>query len=433
MKKNNISKTNEYLYYKKLNNGLKVYILPNNNQKNFYITFNTKFGSNNTEFKKDDEKNFKKVPNGIAHYLEHLMFNMEQGSAFDFFSKLGASVNAFTTYDLTCYEVYSSTYFKENLNYLLDYVQTPYFTASSVNNERGIIKSEINMYKNDPAAELTYASFKNIFVKDNRKNLISGEVEDIKKITVDNIFDCYNTFYNPSNMFIIITGKVNPYEAISIIEENQSKKTFDNVTINNKVFIEPTKVNKDYEEKEMNVELNKINYSLKIPRKNFKKSNLTDIELNTYIALLFNILFGSTSDIQDKLISAKVIQNGINVNKTYTKDFIVVSLTTETEYPESLINMIREELTNININEEELLRKLKVYKSNYILHFDDIEAVNNNIQDNIMLYNEVIYDTMDLYDKLNIKTLNEIIHLLKNKTESILIIKPKQNKDTKQA
>ena len=428
MKKINITNTNEFIYYKKLNNGLQVYILPNNNQKNFYITFNTRFGSNNTEFKLDNEKSFTKVPNGIAHYLEHLMFNMENGTAFDFFSKLGASVNAFTTYDLTCYEVFSSTYFKENLNYLLDYVQTPYFTQSLVNNERGIIKEEINMYNNNPSTELTWGSFKNIFIKDKRKNLISGEYNDIKKITVDDLFKCYNAFYNPNNMFVVITGKVNPYEAISIIEENQSKKTFDNITVTNKLITEPTKVNIDYEEKEMNVETNKINYSLKIPRKNFKKINITDFELNTYISLIFNILYGSTSNIQDKLIQAKVIQNGINVNKTYTKDFIVISLTTESDYPESLIKFIKEELDNISITEEEFKRKIKVYKSNYLLHFDDIESVNNNIQDNIILYNELLEDTLEIYDKLNIKTLNEIINCLKNKNESILIIKPKTTK-----
>lgn len=433
MKTINISKTNETLYYEKLNNGLEVYIVPNNNQKNYYITFNTRFGSNNTEFKTNNDTTFKKVPNGIAHYLEHLMFNMENGSAFDYFSKLGASVNAFTTYDLTCYEVYSSTYFKENLNYLLDYVQTPYFTEELVKNERGIITEEINMYNNNPNTELTYSAYKNIFVKDNRKNLISGSVNDINKITVKDIFNCYNTFYNPSNMFIIITGKVNPYEALAIIEENQKNKNFNNVTITNKQIIEPSKVNEKYIILEMNVEINKVSVSYKIPRKNFKKLNLTDLELNTYISILFNILYDSTSNIQDKLISSKIIQNGININKTFTKDYVVISLTTETEYPDSLIKMIQEELKNINIKEEDLNRKLKVYKSSYILHFDDIEAVNNNIQDNIIGYNGFIDNYMDLYNEINIKTLNDISKLLKNKTESILIIKPKIREYKEQA
>ena len=427
MKEIKINKTNEIMYYEKLNNGLEVYIVPNVYQKNFYITFNTKFGSINTEFKTKEEKTFKKVPNGIAHYLEQLMFNMEDGTAFDYFSKLGSSVNAFTTYDLTCYEVYSSTYFKENLEYLLDYVQTPYFTNELVNNERGIISEEIKMYDNNPNTEITYSAYKNIFVNDNRKYLISGTIEDIKKINKDNLYDCYNTFYNPNNMFVVITGNVNPYEAIGIIENNQNKKRFNDISINNKEINEVNKVNKEYEEKKMNVEINKLNVSYKIPRKLFKKLNLMDIELNSYISILFNILFGSTSIIQDKLISSKVIQNGINVNKTFTKDFIIISIVSETDYPDTLIRYIRETINNISIEKDTLDRKLKVYKSNYILHFDDIELVNNNIQDNIILYGEFIDDYMDLYDKININMINEIGKSLKNIKESVLIIKPKLN------
>lgn len=425
MKEIKINKTNETLYYEKLNNGLEVYIVPNKFQKNFYITFTTKFGSINTEFKTSNDKTFKKVPNGIAHYLEHLMFNMEDGTAFDYFSKLGSSVNAYTTYNLTCYEVYSSTYFKENLNYLLDYVQTPYFTNELVNNERGIITEEIKMYDNNPNTELTYSAFKNIFVNDNRKYLISGSKEDIKKITKENLYDCYNTFYNPNNMFIIITGNVNPYETIGIIENNQNKKEFNNVNIINKEITEPNKINKKYEEIKMNVETNKINISYKIPRKLFKKLNLSNIELNSYISILFNILFGSTSLLQDKLISSKVIQNGININKTFTKDFIIVCITTETDYPDTLIRYVEETINNIKIEEETLNRKLKVYKSNYILHFDDIELVNSNIQDNIIEYGNFINDYMDIYEKINVKTINDIASSLKNIKRSILIIKPK--------
>ena len=425
MEKINIEKTTECLYYKKLDNGLEIYILPNKNQKNFYITYSTKFGSVNTEFKV--KNNYIKVPNGIAHYIEHLMFNTESGTAFDFFSKLGASVNAFTSYDVTCYEVFSSTYFKENLNYLLDYVNTPYFTKELVKNERGIITEEIKMYESNPNTELTYKANKNIFVNDLRKNYISGNVDDIKKITVDNILDCYNTFYNPNNMFIIITGNVNPYEALAIIEENMKNKEFNNVSIENKKIIEPLKVSKEYEEIKMNVETNKISISYKIPKKNFKTLNLSNEELKTYISLLFNILFGITSDIQDKLITSKVISTGININKMYSKDYIVISLTTESEYPEMLINMVRDILNNINIEEDVLFRKIKVYKSNYILHFDDIELVNNNIQDNIIENGKFINDYIDIYDNININTMKEVIKKIKNKSESILIIKPKNN------
>lgn len=425
MKKITINQTNEVLYYEKLNNGLEVYIVPNKNQKNFYITYNTKFGSINTEFKTSTDKSFKKVPNGIAHYLEHLMFNMENGTAFDFYSKLGSSINAFTTYNLTCYEVYSSTYFKENLNYLLEYVETPYFTNELVNNERGIITEEIKMYDNNPNTELTYSSYKNIFINDKRKNLISGTVDDIKKITKENLLDCYNTFYNPNNMFIVITGNVNPEEAIAIIEKRENERPIKNINIIKKEITEPKKVNKKYEEIKMNVETNKVNISYKIPKKQFNKLNVTSIDLNIYISIIFNLLFGSTSIIQEKLISSKIIQNGININKTFTKDYIIVSLTTETDYVDTFIKLVKETLDNIKIDSCDLDRKLKVYKSNYILHFDEIELVNNNIQDNIIEYNKFINDYMDIYDNINIDELNKVIDTLKTKEESILVIKPK--------
>lgn len=425
MKKITINQTNEILYYEKLNNGLEVYIVPNKSQKNFYITYNTKFGSINTEFKTSTDKSFKKVPNGIAHYLEHLMFNMENGTAFDFYSKLGSSINAFTTYNLTCYEVYSSTYFKENLNYLLEYVETPYFTNELVNNERGIITEEIKMYDNNPNTELTYSSYKNIFINDKRKNLISGTAEDIKKITKENLLDCYNTFYNPNNMFIVITGNVNPEEAIAIIEKRENERPIKNINIIKKEITEPKKVNKKYEEIKMNVETNKVNISYKIPKKQFNKLNVTSIDLNIYISIIFNLLFGSTSIIQEKLISSKIIQNGININKTFTKDYIIVSLTTETDYVDTFIKLVQETLDNIKIDSCDLDRKLKVYKSNYILHFDEIELVNNNIQDNIIEYNKFINDYMDIYDNINIDILNKVIDTLKTKEESILVIKPK--------
>ena len=429
MNKIEIKGIEEVIYHEELSNGLNVYLLPNTNVKNFYITFNTHFGSMYTEFKCVGDKSYTKVPNGIAHYLEHLMFNMPNGSAFDYFSKLGSSVNAFTSYDLTCYEVFASKHFKENLNYLLDYVQTPFFTKELINNERGIITEEIKMYENNPNTELIWGMNKNIFIKDKRKDLISGTVNDIKKITLSDIEACYNAFYHPANMFIVITGNFNPEEALAIIHENQAAKDFGeylNPTI--KKITEPKQVAVEKQIKEMNVEINKVNIGIKVPLKNLLATKIPISRLRTYIHLINQVKFGSSSSLKERLVNGGIILNGMGVRVTYTSEYLVLNIITETEYPERFIDIIKEEVSHIRITKEELIRKSRTFISDYILHFDDIESVNYDIQSDIIEFHEIINDMLNVYEDLNILELNKLINILKFSVISTLIIKPIEKK-----
>ena len=413
----------EVIYHETLSNGLNVYLLPNTNVKNFYITFNTHFGSMYTEFKCGNDKSYTKVPNGIAHYLEHLMFNMPDGSAFDYFSRLGSSVNAYTTYDLTCYEVYASKYFKENLNYLLDYVQTPYFTKEMINNERGIITEEIKMYNNNPNTELIWAMNQNMFIKDKRKNLISGTEEDIKKITIKDIETCYNAFYHPANMFVVITGNFNPEEALAIISENQSSKQFPKyIAPTIKKITEPKYIAEEKIIKEMNVETNKVNIGIKIPLKTLLSTKIPVPRLRTYIHLINQVKFGSSSLLKERLVSGGIIINGMGVRTTYTNEYLLINIITETEYPERFVDIIKEEIKHIRISKEELNRKSRTFISNYILHYDDIESVNYDIQSDIIEFNEIINNMLTVYEELNILELNKLINVLKLNTVSVLII-----------
>ena len=157
MEKITLNNLDEYIYHDVTDEGLNIYMWVNKKVKNFYMTLNTKYGSIHTEFKPKDSKNYIKVPNGIAHFLEHLMFYQpDNTTAHEYFTKLGAQINACTTNDFTFYEVFSSSYFKENLNYLLDYVYTPYYTKENIKTERGIITEEIKMYEDHPNAQLIF-------------------------------------------------------------------------------------------------------------------------------------------------------------------------------------------------------------------------------------------------------------------------------------
>ena len=217
MKKIKLENTDETLYYDKLDSGLEIFMIPNKNINKFYITLNTRFGSVNTKFKYENKEY--DMPKGIAHYLEHLAFNMEEISAFDYYSKIGSSINAYTTYDLTSYNVVSNNRFKENLEYLLRYVYTPYFTKELFQSEKGVIEEEVKMYKDEPGMTIVNGTLNNTFIKDEHKYLVGGTVKDVKSIKLEDVITCYNAYYNPKNMFLIVTGNFNPNEALAIVSE----------------------------------------------------------------------------------------------------------------------------------------------------------------------------------------------------------------------
>lgn len=412
----------ETVYYEKLKNGLEVFMYPNKAARNFYLTFNVKFGSVDTEFKSDGDKRFTKVPNGTAHFLEHQMFQEEDGhTAFEKFAKLGSSVNAFTTYNQTCYEVVASDNFKENLEYLIDYVQNPVFKSSSVQREKGIIKEEISMYDNTPGSVLNYGLEDNLNVKDHHKYSISGTEEDIKEITPEDLEACYDVFYTPTNMFMVLTGNFAPLEALGIIKSNQAKKEFkEEKKIIRKRIHEPSYVACPYKEVNMDVATPKVKIAYKFDKSKFKGYTLT--ELKVYLDLILQAKFGETSDLLEKLLEENLIMWDLYPSHDVRDDYIVISFEAETDYKEEVIDLIREELKDMKLDRSEVEMIKKSFISNFILHFNDIIAVAESIEDDILSNDKVENDIMDIYKSLNVSTANAIIKELKQSDETIFII-----------
>lgn len=427
MKKLKLTGVKEEIITDTLANGLRVFLLPNNKVKNFYITFSTKFGSKDTEFKLGSSKKTVKLPNGVAHFLEHLTFKVDDKTdATDLFIDLGSESNAYTTFNHTCYEVFGYDKFKENLVTLLDFVQTPYYKNKLVEDEKGIICEEVKMYEDEVETGLVFDLFKNCFHKDKTRNLVSGTVKDVKDTKLSDIEMAYNTFYHPSNMFVTITGNFNPEEALAIIEENQNKKKFpkkENYTL--KKERELNSVVKEYEEVEKNVEIEKVSIGIKIPLSNFSSLKLSLPELKVYINIITNSMFGRSSKIRDRLVSGNIITDGIYVSRMYIDKHVLVYLTSETPYPKRYISLLKEEIKNITISEEELNRKKKVAISNYIRSFDDIEVACNLIQSDILDQDEITLNLFDIYNNLNIKTAKKIASKLNSNAVSILVYKKK--------
>ena len=424
MKKIKLENTNEFLYYDKLDNGLEVYMLPNNNVNKFYLTLNTRFGSINTKFKYDNKEY--DMPKGIAHYLEHLSFNMENGSVFDHYSKIGSSINAFTTYDITSYNVTSNNRFKENLEYLLEYVYTPYFTKELFQSEKGVIEEEVKMYKDDPGMTIVNGTLNNVFVNDERKYLVGGTVKDVKSIKLEDVITCYNAYYNPKNMFLIITGNFNPNEALAITSEQMNKLNINNdFNVKDIYPKEPEKVNKKEEIIKMNVDKPKVSIGIKIPKNNFKNLKLDNYLLKINISSILDINFGNTSLLLEELQKGSIVDD-LDYTVIESNDYFIVLILSSTYYPEYFKDKIIEKFNSLNLEDSDLKRVAKVNISNYILLFDSVVAVNNYIMDEVMDNNEVNTGFMNIMRNLNIDTCKKILTKLNNYDYTICKIMPKE-------
>ncbi|MEE3342913.1 MAG: pitrilysin family protein [Bacilli bacterium] len=424
MKSIKLKKMDEQIYYHKLKNGLEIYLYTKDTINNNYVTFTTKFGSIYNEFIPIEKNKMEKVPHGVAHFLEHKVFAQKEGpQPEEFFAQSGALCNAYTTFKNTTYLFSCVSNLKENINYLLDYVQSPYFTKENVKSEKGIITQEIHMCDDNPQDILYEHIRKNTFNQNPFKDSIIGTVEDIEEITEETLYTCYNTFYHPQNMFLVVTGNFNPNEIIRTIEENQSKKEFPKFTgIKIKTITEKDKVSIKEEIIEHNTNISKIAYNIKISLKNI---NMSIRKYNIYLFIIFSLLFDESSSFDEKIKKEKIITNSLYINILNCDTHTLVSLVNETNNYNQLLERIKKELKNINISKEDFERKKKVLISNEIFSFENIEIINEMIIDNIIYDNHIENNMIGLLHSLTKEELDNIISNLNLSNNSIVILKAK--------
>ncbi len=422
MKKIKLNHIGEEITYEKLENGLEIFLYNKRESTNNYVTFTTKFGSIYNEFVPLEESKMKRVPHGVAHFLEHKVFVQKEGlQPEEFFSKSGALCNAYTTFKNTTYLFSGPDELKENVLYLLDYVQNPYFTEENVESEKGIITQEIHMCDDNPTDVLYEYIRKNSFYNNPFKDSIIGTTEDISKITKDILYTCYNTFYHPQNMFLVITGNFDEEDLLEAIKKNQSEKSFHfPQKIRIKEYQEPNKVVKQKEIIKMDTPVPKIAYNIKI--------SLKDIEMdirkyNLYLFILFSSLFDDTSDFDREAKDENIITNSLYLNLLNCDSHALISLINETPSYETLISKIENTLKNIKITEDDLNRKKKVLISNELFSFENIEVINDMIVDNIIFDGKIEKDMIGLLKSLNIQEMNKVVSNLSLKNYSIVILK----------
>lgn len=420
-----VSKLDLNIYDFQLDNGLTVYVVPVKKRNNIYVTFTTKYGSRVNEFIPLGKKEMKKVPLGVAHFLEHKMFEQKNGiDPFDFFSERGASANANTTYDKTTYLFSGPSSFEENLNYLLNYVQEPYFTSENVEKEKGIIIEEYEMYQDNPYVRGYNTLLANAFNKDAIKYPVIGIPKTIKSITKEDLYDCYNTFYHPSNMFLVVTGNVEPNEVYRMVEENQKEKEFSRPNkIKIKTYNECDKVNKEFEEIKLNVTIPKVMIGYKINLDNFDiKDKYKKIN---YILLILDILFGETSIANEKMKNENIIFGAVHLDYILADNHLLVVVMAETNEKEKFINEVENTWKNSEISNEDIEIAKKNTIGSLVALSDDIFSINEKIVQGIVKYGKVLYNSYDLISGLNMNELNSIFKNIKLTNKTICLISPK--------
>lgn len=419
MKKSKLKQYDLELYSKTLDNGLLINIVPKKTVNNIYVTFSTKYGSIHDEFIPIDRDTFYKVPMGVAHFLEHKLFEQKDGiDPFTVFSTNGADANANTSNYKTTYLFSGPNNFEENLNFLLDFVQEPFFTDENVEKEKGIIAQEIKMLNDKPYWHLYERALQNVFINHPIKYPIGGTIETIKKITKEDLYTCYNTFYHPSNMFITISGNVEPEEVVNIIENNQKKKQFEQFKeIVVKSYDEPNSVVKEYEEITFDVSLPKVALCYKINIKDYDVSRLRQ-----YLNIYFSLILGSTSILDEQLREEELISGIIDFDVITTDRHLAFMINFESNDYEKVLEKIRNIVGKTHITEKELLRKKKTAKSSFIYSSDNIYAINGKIDKNIINYDKVILDDFEIIDSFNIDEMNEIIDNIDFSNISIVVL-----------
>lgn len=212
-------RTGEQYTYVKHPTGLDIYIWKMEDYSTTHALFGTKYGSINTKFKTKDEADFITVPNGIAHYLEHKLFENEDCDVFSLYAKTGASANAYTSFDKTCYLFSCTDNVYDSLEILLSFVQNPYFTEETVRKEQGIIGQEIRMYDDNAGWRVFFNMLQGMYHNHPVKIDIAGTVESIAQINADLLYKCYYTFYNLNNMVLSVAGNVDEDRVLEICDK----------------------------------------------------------------------------------------------------------------------------------------------------------------------------------------------------------------------
>lgn len=376
--------------------GLKIFVMPKENYSSAYAVFGTKYGSIDTKFKRSDSNEWTTVPEGIAHFLEHKLFESEELDAFTRYAKTGASANAYTSFDKTCYLFQCSDNFEASLEILLDFVTHPYFTKETVEKEQGIIGQEITMYYDVAGWMSTFNLLKLLYHNHPVRIDIAGTVESISEITDKLLYDCYNTFYNLNNMCLAVVGNVTVQQVLEVCDRMLEEA-------------QPLEIERSFESEPRSIADSFCEYNLAMSMPVFSfgykeecSELVQDIKKIIEVNILLEILAGDTSELYKNLFDKGLI------NTSFSKEYFIgygyeaVTFDGESTNPQAVADEIKKAVKYLKengIDDEQFEAARRSLYGREIMEYNDIDSIANAFV-NAHFNGYSLFDSFDIYRTL---------------------------------
>lgn len=373
------SKVKEKLYIEKLENGLTIMIMPKKGIQKKYVIWATNYGSIDNKFIVPGETDVTEVPEGVAHYLEHKMFEQESGkNSLDTLTQLGVDANAYTTTDHTAYLFECTDNFYPALDELMDYVQHPYFTDENVEKEKGIISQEIMMYDDYPEWVVYMNAIRSMYEKNPITIDIAGTVDSIKVIDKDVLYKCYNTFYNLSNMVMCVVGDFVPEELVEEIKKRIVKNEKSLGEIKRIREEEPAKIVRKEISAEMEVSMPLFVIGIKDTNLSEKEDKESVIKKHIAIEILLNMLIGKSSKTYKGLYEQGIIMSEPYLEYEFEKTYAHVAITGQSKEPKKVLEAVCDQINKYKedgLDEEHFNRIKNMIYGGYIKEYNDVAAI----------------------------------------------------------
>ena len=423
---NNLLNESNYIYTH--SSGLKIIITPKPGFSKTTVMFGTNFGSVYNNYFDNKTQKTVTFPDGIAHFLEHKLFESEDGDAFSKYAKTGASANAYTSFNNTVYYFTCTDKVKENIKILTDLMQTPYFTEQNVKKEQGIIGQEINMYLDNPDWRVYFNMLTAMYSVNPVKIDIAGSVESISKITPEMLYDCYSKFYSGENMAISVCGDVDPDDIADYIN-TLLYKIEDTADITVDFPEEPIDVHQSYITQKLDVSIPIFNIGYKNDNINLSGKDYAKLCCIGKISL--DILFGKSSSFYNDMYNKGYINDSFGTEFSCEKQFVNSIISGESEHINELVSEIEKTImffTHNSIPENEFSRQIKKLKSNYIKLFNNLETISRFAMECYFNKHNIL-DHIEIVDSITQSDIDAFIKTLTNDKKVVSVILPKDTEN----